>query len=411
MKKVKYLIIGGGISGLTFANRIGSNDYLIIEKEKEVGGLCRTHYVGDYVWDYAGHFFHFANKDLKSYFENNLSRKDMVVCKKNTKILYKQSFVDYPFQKNIHQLPKDEFIECIYDLYFKNMKDSYDNFLDMLYGKFGKSITDKFLRPYNEKLYACKLNDLDTNSMGRFFPYAELDDVMRNMKISENDSYNSYFDYPKQGAQTIINILLKQLNEENIMLNSEVKDIDINRKILTVGDVLIKYEHLISTIPFNQLVRLCSLNCDINVLSANQVLVFNLGFDRKTEIKDYHWIYYPENDYIFYRVGFYDNILSSEFGSLYVEIGYPEKKQFEESEIEKILERVILDLKKANESLLINPGYVHITSESNELVHHIMNELSMNNVFGIGRYGSWTYCSMEDCMLQAIELAEKLSKA
>jgi protoporphyrinogen oxidase len=291
----------------------------------------------------------------------------------------------------------------------------------MLYGKFGKSITDKFLRPYNEKLYACKLNDLDTNSMGRFFPYAELDDVMRNMKISENDSYNSYFDYPKQGAQTIINILLKQLNEENIMLNSEVNDIDINRKILTVGDTLIKYEHLISTIPFNQLVRLCGLNCDINALSANQVLVFNLGFDRKTEIKDYHWIYYPENEYIFYRVGFYDNILSSELGSLYVEIGYPEKRQFEESEIEKILERVIWDLKKANvittqkltayESLLINPGYVHITSESNELVHHIMKELSMNNVFGIGRYGSWTYCSMEDCMLQAIELAEKLSKA
>ena len=26
--------------------------------------------------------------------------------------------IDFPFQKNIHQLPQSEFIECLYDLYF-----------------------------------------------------------------------------------------------------------------------------------------------------------------------------------------------------------------------------------------------------------------------------------------------------
>ena len=41
MKKVKYLVIGAGISGLTFANYCG-DDYLICEKENEVGGYCRT---------------------------------------------------------------------------------------------------------------------------------------------------------------------------------------------------------------------------------------------------------------------------------------------------------------------------------------------------------------------------------
>ena len=39
--KIKYLIIGGGISGLTLANYLKDN-YLIIEKENEVGGYCRT---------------------------------------------------------------------------------------------------------------------------------------------------------------------------------------------------------------------------------------------------------------------------------------------------------------------------------------------------------------------------------
>ena len=40
--KTKYLIIGAGISGLTFANYVKDEDYLIIEKENEVGGYCRT---------------------------------------------------------------------------------------------------------------------------------------------------------------------------------------------------------------------------------------------------------------------------------------------------------------------------------------------------------------------------------
>ena len=26
--------------------------------------------------------------------------------------------IDFPFQKNIHQLPQADFIDCLYDLYF-----------------------------------------------------------------------------------------------------------------------------------------------------------------------------------------------------------------------------------------------------------------------------------------------------
>ena len=39
---VKYLIIGAGISGLSLANCVKDQDYLIIEKEAEAGGYCRT---------------------------------------------------------------------------------------------------------------------------------------------------------------------------------------------------------------------------------------------------------------------------------------------------------------------------------------------------------------------------------
>ena len=100
-------------------------------------------------------------------------QKDIIYNDKVTKILYKGQLIDFPFQSNIHQLEKEEFIDCLYDLFNKEEKDKYDSFLDMLYGKFGKSTVEKFLKPYNEKLYACDLQTLDTDAMGRFFPYAD----------------------------------------------------------------------------------------------------------------------------------------------------------------------------------------------------------------------------------------------
>ena len=51
----------------------------------------------------------------------------------------------------------------------------------MLYGKFGKGIVEKFLKPYNEKLYAIDLTELDVDAMGRFFPYADKEAIIKNI--------------------------------------------------------------------------------------------------------------------------------------------------------------------------------------------------------------------------------------
>ena len=119
MKDVKF---GAGITGLTFANYCG-DDYLIVEKENEVGGYCRTIKSGDFVWDYAGHFFHFQHEEFKKKFIDQVPKEDIIYNEKCTKIIYKGQLVDFPFQMNIHQLEKDEFIDCLYDLFNKEEKE------------------------------------------------------------------------------------------------------------------------------------------------------------------------------------------------------------------------------------------------------------------------------------------------
>ena len=63
----------------------------------------------------------------------------------------------------------------------------------------------------------------------------------------------------------------------------------------------------------------------------------------------------------------------------------------------------------SNNSLIINPGYVHITKESNTKVAWFKDVLKKNDAYTIGRYGGWTYCSIEDCMIEAMKLSAQLN--
>lgn len=419
--KVKHLVIGAGISGLTFANYCGE-DYLIVEKENEVGGYCRTIKKGEYIWDYAGHFFHFNTEEFKKKFLNQMPQEDIIYNEKCTKIVHNNSFIDFPFQTNIHQLEKQEFIDCLYDLFNKEEKEHYDNFLDMLYGKFGKSIVEKFLKPYNEKLYAIDLQELDVDAMGRFFPYANKEEIINNMKKHEVNSYNSSFLYPRNGAGSFIEILYKELDEQKVLLNTEVKSIDlINKKAILSNGTEVLYEHLINTIPLNKFLELVGGYQDlIDEMSYNKVLVFNLGFDKKSELcTKEHWLYVASKDCNFYRCGFYNNILGQEKLSMYIEIGYNKSAVVTEKDVAAQLELTLDNLKKlgiTDEStklvdysvIMMDPAYVHINTLTNAKIDSLKRNFADMDVYTIGRYGAWIYNSMEDSMLKAKELAEKI---
>lgn len=420
--KTKYLIIGAGISGLTFASYCKEN-YLIIEKDSEVGGYCKTHYNKDYVWDYAGHFFHFKTDEFKKKFIDSLDKNDFVTQDKKTFIYFDDKLIDFPFQTHIHELSKDKFIDCLYDLFNKEEKENYDNFLDMLYGKFGKSITEMFLKPYNEKLYAVDLTKLDKDAMGRFFPYADIKAIIDNMKQNKVNSYNNTFMYPKKGAQVIIDVLMKDIDENKILLNSIIQSINLeDKKVILTDGTEIYYEYLINSMPFDKFLKLTNNKEYIdfsNELTYNKVLVFNLGFNKKSKYNDHHWLYFPDKNINFYRVGFYDNILGADKLSMYIEIGYPKGTVITDEDINRQLSLTLDNLKKcgiiddtfslvAYESIVMDPAYVHIDAQNDLKVRKIMKDLANKNVYSVGRYGAWTYCSMEDCMVEAKELSEKI---
>ena len=151
----------------------------------------------------------------------------------------------------------------------------------MLYARFGRSIAEKFLIPYNEKLYACDLGTLDEDAMGRFFPHADLTDIMRNMRAPDNASYNATFTYPRGGAIEYVKALASAVRPGGIALGEALVGIDLERRVARTSKREIRFERLVSSAPFPALVRATGLSHDAAAFTWNKVLVFNLGFDRK----------------------------------------------------------------------------------------------------------------------------------
>lgn len=443
MESVRTLIVGAGISGLAAAAALCGrgpetaagdarcsdrcdHDYLVLEADAEIGGYCKTIRQAGFVWDYSGHFFHFKHPEIEAWLRARMPGQNIRTVEKRAFIGYKGQLIDFPFQKNIHQLPKDEFIDCLYDLYFARAPhelkpadasspvDREANFKEMLYKRFGRAIAEKFLVPYNEKLYACDLARLDPEAMGRFFPHANLTDIIRNMKVASNASYNSTFTYPEGGAIEYVRALASELRPGTIALSEPLLAIDRDRRIARTPRRELRFDRLISSAPFNRLLALAGLGSEPQVWSWNKVLVFNLGFDRKGP-REAHWIYYPDPDCVFYRVGFYDNIFDTDRLSIYVEVGLAKDAAVD---VAATRTRVLADLRRqgvitdhqliAEHSVVMDPAYVHITRGS--LAEHARQSALLRDrgVYSIGRYGGWTYCSIEDNIVEARRLIAEL---
>lgn len=418
MTDVDVLVLGAGISGLGFANwwrelRPGEN-VLVCEADSEVGGYCKTVQRAGFTWDYSGHFFHFKDPSIEAWLRARMPGQDVRTIERVAKIRYAGRDIDFPFQKHIHQLPLDEFLECLTELYFRPQGDAH-SFGEMLYQRLGKAITDKFLRPYNEKLYATSLDSLDVDAMGRFFPHADVADIIANMRPGKRThGYNATFTYPAGGAIQYVHALLRDLPA--VALGEPVTQIDLAAKIATTPKRQLRYQRVVSSAPLRTLAKIAGVPHDGSVFTSNQVLVFNLGFDRKGP-RGVHWMYFPDRALSFYRVGWYDNIFDADRMSLYVEIGLPDGAT---PDIDAMRARVLDDLRRehiitdhqllAEHHVVMDPAYCHITKASLAETARLKALLAARDVHSVGRYGGWTYCSIEDNLLETKALATALAR-
>lgn len=415
------LIVGGGVSGLAFAGFLhDQSECLLIEKDDELGGDCRTIYQDGFTWDYSGHFFHFRNKWIADRLHSTMDEEDLVRVDRKARIFLEGRYIDYPFQYNIHQLSLSSFSLCLRDMYMasSNQQKNFSSFRDLVFGRYGKAMSELFFIPYNEKLYSLPCEQLHPEAMGRFLPHIEfaelLDRITANQSTSSAPGYNAQFSYHRMGARAYVDALASFVDASVLRTNTSCQRIDLDNKRALVGDDWIKYERLIISAPLTHILDLANVSYCRELLSANKVLVFNIGFDRPSYKPD-HWVYYPQPQFSFFRIGHYDNILGTDRMSLYVEVAFPQTASVD---AERMFEKVLTDLRLAGVvsdhqviswcSVMLDPAYIHITPNGQVYTTNYISELERRDVYPIGRYGRWQYCSIEDNILDAYRLAQSL---
>jgi UDP-galactopyranose mutase len=425
------IIIGAGLTGLStgYHLKVRNANFKIYEKDLRIGGLCKSEVVNGFTFDYTGHLLHvredYANKLVTELLKGNLKE-----LKRNAWIYSKGVYTPYPFQVNLYGLPPNIVKECLLGLIeakYSGNKEKPVTFEDGINAYFGKGIAKYFMIPYNQKLWTVHPREMTCEWLDRYVPLPRLEEVLDGaLQPPKKDfGYNIYFYYPVYGGIGSLSNAFARSIENNIHKGKEVVNIDASNKKLELNDGNTEeYSSLISTMPLPKLIELVEdVPGDIKKHSKKlryaSVYCVNIGVARP-KISEKHWIYFPENDFVFYRVGFTSNfshyLAPSGNSSIYAEISYSNINSIPEK---NILSRTIDDLikcgiLKSDDQVivrqLLNLKYAYVIYDKNhkESVKTIHNYLENNDIYSIGRYGKWEYSTMEDAILEGKEVANKL---
>jgi len=430
IRKTDILVAGAGIAGCAASQALqaAGADYLLLEKNVEPGGLTRSISIGEAHFDYTGHFMHLAQctspAALPFAHQND---DDWMLISRKSMVFVEGGMAPAPFQYNLFYLPEDIRKRCIEGFHGRPETGEARSFKEYLLSGFGEGICQYFLFPYNEKIMACSLDDLSVDAVKRFFPAPDRERIENgyNQGGANTDAgYNSQFWYPKhQGIGLLAQGLARGL--KNLLTTCPVEGIDLDAHRVYTPSGIIRYERLIPSIPLKTLCMLtthpvlCSL---ADSLRHTRVLCLNLliqGSMPET-FQGCHWIYVPQRDIPFYRLGIYSHIAPhihpKGMTALYVEVASahgataPVMGTFLD-DIFSSLERLGWVHRSQCATITANwieCAYVHFDHPRKRTVSEIIGILDEHEVHPIGRYGLWDYISMEDTILSGVETARML---
>ncbi len=198
------VIIGGGLAGLSAGYHLAEHEPAVFEREKEIGGLCRSFTQDGFTFDCTGHLIHLRNPYTKELVAKLLP--DAFHAHERLASIYSKSVTTpYPFQANTYGLPPEVVKECVMG-FVESMQEHAGgapaNFHDWTLRTFGTGIAKHFMLPYNEKFWKQDLRNITSDWVSWSIPKPTLEEVVNGALGLTNKGmgYNPKFIYPKDGG-------------------------------------------------------------------------------------------------------------------------------------------------------------------------------------------------------------------
>jgi UDP-galactopyranose mutase len=473
------IVVGAGPTGLSAAYHLGESAVLL-ERNANVGGWCRSIYVDGFTFDYAGHIMFSAEPYVHQLYQMLLG-KNVHWQDREAWIYSKGVYTRYPFQGSLYGLPPKVIQECIVGAIEarygtlkparkpngkangscqngaarNGIKDGVKdccadgiieattplgvpgsvagpaearNFEEFIYKVWGAGIAKHFAIPYNRKLWAVPLDEMETSWLGGRVPMPDLEEMIEGAlsPTPKPMGPNARFGYPLRGGfQRLMDGFLPHLKGE-LRVNCAVVRVSPARRTVTLADGSeLPYECLISTMPLPALVRQLGSEAPAEIRAAASTLrhvsvrTVHIGVGREN-LTEKHWIYYPE-DTVFHRIFVQGNAspycnAAGGFG-ISCEITYSPHKPLP-CDGEALVERCIQDcckvgIFKPEDPILATAqcdlpyAYVVYDHGRARAVAHIREWLEERGILLAGRYSEWEYYNSDHAFIAGQKAAEK----
>ena len=426
MPSVDVVVLGCGWAGILasyFILRKNPNLKVVcIEASSTPGGLFKSQYVNGFIFDIGGSHVIFSSDSCVLQEMLMLLEGNVISHNRHAYIYTDGTLVPYPFENGIYVLPPEiraelatHFILAQIEL-MKKRNWRPRNLRDWIVNVFGKAIAERYLIPYNKKIWKRPLEQISADWVyipGRL-PQPDIHNIMRSVAGIPTIGYveNAYFYYPaKGGIQALYDAILQELKNRDKSLSIKKGERVKVLKKLNDGYLInnrFKVDKVISTIPLPELVETMSAPEDVikaaRRLDYNQVIVVGVALDRPAPKQ--HWIYVPQHDIIFHRYAWISNY--SEYNApqgksaVIAEITVPKNSPIN---VEWVKNKVLEDLSKIGiirkEEILFVRAWVHTYGYPIYTISHksdreiITNWLSEQDIIMLGRWGSWHYWNMD----------------
>lgn len=442
---MRIIILGGGPCGLGAAWRLqelGHMDWALYEQGRDWGGLAGSEQDSEgFWWDYGGHvlFAHYR------YFERLMAKlldesDGWVSHRRESWIWIQNRFVAYPLQRNIRQLPREALWQCLQgllDIHNTPLAAPPRHFDEWIEANFGRGLADCFMRPYNLKVWAHPLEEMDWNWIGERVAPTDLASVLQSLVFEKEERTwgpNAQFRFPRIGGTgSIWRALAASLPENKCFLGKGAVTVDSAKKTLRFEDGSTDgYDRLISSIPLDQLLALIEGDSSLPrrtglTHTATHVVGLALNGNPPEELADKCWMYFPESDCPFYRVTVFSNYSrnnvpdADRFWSLLLEISEDTKTAVTDHQPEKVIDSAIQGT--LNTHLIADRSSIHHawhrrlpygypvpTVGRDAELFPLLRKLENQGILSRGRFGAWRYevGNMDHSLMQGVECVNSL---
>lgn len=400
---LKYIILGAGPAGLTFANKLkqlGETDFIVLERETEAGGLCRSQDVDGSAFDIGGgHFLDVRRPKVNEFLFKFMPEDEWDLYTRDSRIVVGENEVNHPIEANIWQMKVEDQVQYLKSIAVAGCNlgtDMPQEFVDWIYWKLGSKVAEDYMIPYNQKMFNKELNQLGTYWLEKL-PNVSFEETLLsclNKKAYGTQPGHAQFYYPKKYGYGELWLRMAKAIEGNIEYNKSVKKIDFNTTTVTTDDgTEYKGDVIITTIPWMEFEEITGMPEDIKA-SIKELKFSSIQTEYHSENLDTEaqWIYYPDPKLSYHRILVRHNFCPGSKG------------YWTETNSERI------DMEESNDNFKYMNEYAYPlnTIKKPEIMKKLLSWSKTKNVYGLGRWGEHEHYNSDLTVNLAMDLADEL---